>query len=286
MHVGVMVVACLPMRGVGATIGNAIGLMAVSLVVPMVVVHPTLTTALALRGRCQGALFSKEREVVCPQVQEFCEVHLPLCGRQDWNKLVQFPDLCLHLGRLTEADQVHLIQNHLVCESNLPLGLIHSPVLNWQCQPGQAVLGVHHSDAAVATHALGDPRVLLEGLDDRHGVCHAAGLHQNKIDWVALRDLPLDGAKCLHQIGAHRATHAAAVEDHDLLRKLKLLTDQLLVDGDLAKLILKYRHPLLPLAGEDVIEQGGLPCTEEPREDDNRELGVLAEHSLPRILGH
>ena len=99
-----------------------------------------------------------------------------------------------------------------------------------------------------------------EGLCDRTGVGHARGLDDDVVEAVAaLQQLAQDA----QQVAAHRAADAAVVGLEDLLLGAD---DELVVDPDLAELVLDDGDALAVLLGEDAVEQGRLARPEEARE--------------------
>ena len=88
---------------------------------------------------------------------------------------------------------------------------------------------------------------------------------------------PLDeAAERLDEVTAHRAARAAVVHRDEVLLRLQLVGDELLVDVDLAELVLDDADALLALLHEDVVDQRRLAGAEEARDDRERRLVRLA----------
>ncbi len=80
------------------------------------------------------------------------------------------------------------------------------------------------------------------------------------------------------EVAAHGAADAAVVHLEDFFLGAD---DQLLIDADLAELVLDDGDALAVLLGEDVVEQRGLAGAEEAGEDGDGNTLILASHSSP-----
>ena len=99
-----------------------------------------------------------------------------------------------------------------------------------------------------------------EGLRDRTGVGHARGLDDDVVEAVAALEQLAEDAQ---QVAAHRAADAAVVGLEDLLLGAD---DELVVDADLAELVLDDGDALAVLLREDAVEEGRLARPEEARQ--------------------
>ncbi len=100
-----------------------------------------------------------------------------------------------------------------------------------------------------------------EGLRDRAGVGQAGRLDEDVVELVA----PLHQvAEDADEVAADGAADAAVVHLEDLFLGAD---DELLIDADLAELVLDDGDALAVLLGEDVVEQRGLAGAEEAGED-------------------
>ena len=84
---------------------------------------------------------------------------------------------------------------------------------------------------------------------------------------VALVALLLERAEDADQVAAHGAADAAVVHLDDLL---VARLDDVVVDADLAELVLDHRDALAVVLLEDAVEQRGLAAAEEAGEDRHR----------------
>ena len=100
-----------------------------------------------------------------------------------------------------------------------------------------------------------------ERLGDRAGVGQAGRLDQDVVELVP----PLHQvAEDADQVAADGAADAAVVHLEDLFLGAD---DEVLIDADLAELVLDDGDPLAVLGGQDVVEQRGLAGAEEAGED-------------------
>jgi hypothetical protein len=143
------------------------------------------------------------------------------------------------------------------------------------------VLGVHHGDDAVqpelALHLVVDE----EGLGHRAGVGHARGFDEDVVELVPAFHQVAEDAD---QVAAPGAADATVVHLEDLFLGAD---DQLLVDADLAELVLDDGDALAVLGGEDVVEQGRLARPEEAGQDGDGDTGVVggSRHGCSWCLG-
>ena len=139
---------------------------------------------------------------------------------------------------------------------------------------------VHHRDDAVEEKAFLHFLVGEEGLRDRAGIGEARRLNQHLIELLAaLAKLRQDA----DEIAPHAATNAAVVQLEDFLVRAD---DQLVVDADLAELVLDYGEAPSVIFGQDAVEQGGLARTEEAGDDgdgDKRGVHVGAKSAEEKI---
>ena len=124
------------------------------------------------------------------------------------------------------------------------------------------------SSASLRLHLVIDE----ERLRDRAGIGQPGRLDQDVVELV----LPLHQvAEDADQVAAHGAADAAVVHLEDLFLGVD---DELLIDADLAELVLDDGDPLAVLGGQDAVEQGRLARAEEAGQhrDRNTVLGGLA----------
>ena len=135
------------------------------------------------------------------------------------------------------------------------------------------VLGVHERDDAVERGLRLHLVVHEEGLRDRAGVGHAGRLDQDVVELVA----PLHQvAEDADQVAAHGAADAAVVHLEDFFLGVD---DQVLIDADLAELVLDDGDALAVIRGEDVVEKR---CLARPEEAGQHGDG----HTRSRGRGH
>ena len=142
------------------------------------------------------------------------------------------------------------------------------------------VLGVDDGDDAVEPVGVADLGVAEERL--RHGprVGEAGGLDEHAVEPVLALEQPAEDAE---QIAAHGAAEAAVVHGEDLLVGLD---DELVVDADLAELVLDDGDLAAVLLGEDAVQQRRLAGAEEAGEhgDGNAVVdGHMMEAGVGRI---
>ena len=89
--------------------------------------------------------------------------------------------------------------------------------------------GIHYSDVVV------DPLVAFQGGDDRRGVREARRLEHDGVELRALLDQTAERA---HEVAADGAARAAVVHLDEVLLRRHVLAHELLVDVDLAELVL------------------------------------------------
>mmetsp|Transcript_49673 Transcript_49673/g.133429 ORF Transcript_49673/g.133429 Transcript_49673/m.133429 type:complete len:383 (+) Transcript_49673:581-1729(+) len=214
--------------------------------------------------------------VVRADVENLRHAHAALDGRNDLGEGVDLPNPVLHRDGLLRGDQVQLVQDDLVGESNLLVGLVHLALLDLVVQAAGQVLGVRHSDDGVQPKVGGDFGRRHEGPDDGHGVRHARRLDQDGIDGASLLNVRDDLLKAFREVASDGAAHAAVVHDHDLLSHVHfLLLQERVIDGDLTELVLDDGDLLLLLLLQDVVEKGGLPRAEEACQDGDGDLVLL-----------
>ena len=201
------------------------------------------------------------------QVDHLIDRQIGLLGMQHLGDRVDGSDLALEVGQFVHCDEVGLVEDDAVGESDLRLGL------GGIVQMEGNVLGVDQSDDAVEAEALFDLFVAEEGLGDGAGIGQAGGFDQHVVELVpALHEL----AKNADEVAANGAAKAPVVHFKDLFVGLD---DQFVVDADLAEFVLDDGDALAVVGGQDAIEQGGLAGAEKAREDGHRDARVV-------VFGH
>ncbi len=123
---------------------------------------------------------------------------------------------------------------------------------------------VHQCHDAVERKRGADRRVDEEGLGNRPRIGEAGRFQHDPVEALAAcREV----AQNADQIAADRAADAAVVELEDLLLGVD---HQLLVDADLAELILDHRDALTVAAGENPVQQRRLARTQKARQYSDR----------------
>mmetsp|Transcript_79099 Transcript_79099/g.246308 ORF Transcript_79099/g.246308 Transcript_79099/m.246308 type:complete len:403 (-) Transcript_79099:17-1225(-) len=214
--------------------------------------------------------------VVRTDVRELADLDATANGWDDLGVLVDVPDSVLDSDRLLRCDKVQLVQDDLVREGNLLVGLVDLALLHLVIEAASDVLGVRHCDDRVQAELRRQLGVGHEGPHDGHGVGHTRGLDDDRVDLGSFVDLVEDILEARNQVPPHGAAHAPVVHDNHLLCERKLvLLEQGIVDGDLAKLVLDDGDLLLLLLLQDVVQQGGLARSEEAGEDRHWHLLLL-----------
>ena len=170
--------------------------------------------------------------------------------------------------------EVGLVQEDHVREGDLFLHLVRIPVQ-------EDVLGVHERHDAVDLRLRLHFVVHEERLRDRAGVGHAGRLDQDVVELVAPLHQVADDAD---EVAANGAADAPVVHLEDLFLGVD---DQLLIDADLAELVLDDRDALAVIGGEDVVQKRRLPGSEKASQDgDGNARGRAYSHrSLPPWRG-
>jgi len=166
------------------------------------------------------------------------------------------------LLRLVFRRQVGLGKQDPIGKADLLLGLVELVELL------RRVLGVDQGDDRIKEVVVADLLVGEERLRHRAGVGHARGLDHHAVELeLAPVALFLERAEDADEIAAHRAADAAVVHlDNLLVAGL----DDLVVDADLAELVLDHRDAVAVVLLQDPVEQRGLAAAEEPGEDRHR----------------
>src|SRR5687768_7302269 len=130
------------------------------------------------------------------------------------------------------------------------------------------MLRIDERDDGVEEVVVADLLVGEERLRHRPGVGHAGGLDHHAVELeITLVALLLQRAEDADEIAAHRAADAAVVHLDDLL--VARLED-VVVDPDLAELVLDHRDAVAVVFLEYPVKQRGLAAAEEAGEDRHR----------------
>ena len=161
---------------------------------------------------------------------------------------------------LCRAYQIRLVEHDAVGECDLcqGLGIFAQMLLD--------MAGIHQGDDAIQMEFLLDVIVNEEGLRHRSGICESGGLQHDAVEAVTP---PRQVAQYADQVAAHRAADAAVVH----LENFFVGVDhQILVDADLAELILDDCNAQAMTLAEDAVEQGGLAAAKEAGQHGYRTL--------------
>mmetsp|Transcript_80882 Transcript_80882/g.255222 ORF Transcript_80882/g.255222 Transcript_80882/m.255222 type:complete len:398 (+) Transcript_80882:52-1245(+) len=214
--------------------------------------------------------------VVCPEIGELRHLHATTHGRQDLGEGVDRSQAVLDGDGLVRGHQVQLVEQELVAEGHLLVGLVHLALLDIVVQAGDDVLSIGDRHDTVQPELRGDLRARHEGPHDGHGVGHTRGLDDDRVDLGSFVDLVEDILEARNQVPPHGAAHAPVVHDNNLLCERKLvLLEQRVINGNLAKLVLDDGDLLLLLLLEDVVQQSGLARPQEAGEDRHWHLPLL-----------
>ena len=161
------------------------------------------------------------------------------------------------------VNQINLVDDDDVREGDLRCGFL--AVVELQ-------LGMFRIDQgydAVQVERLAGLVVDEERLRHRARVCQSGGLDQDPVELVA----PLDQvSQDADQVASHGAADAAVVHLEDFFVGID---HQLLIDADLAKLVLDHGDALTVVLRENSVEQGGLAAAQKS-----------GQHGYGNTLGH
>ena len=139
--------------------------------------------------------------------------------------------------------------------------------------------GVDGGHDAVHPIALGDYRIVHQGVDDGRRIGEARGFYQNapKLGHLAAQTLDKKLAQGIDQVAAHRAADAARIENDDVLADR---FDQQVVEADVAEFVDQDRCFLHVRMAEEVVEQCRFAAAQKPGDDGDRDRGVFGHGGL------
>mmetsp|Transcript_150097 Transcript_150097/g.418195 ORF Transcript_150097/g.418195 Transcript_150097/m.418195 type:complete len:227 (-) Transcript_150097:319-999(-) len=196
-------------------------------------------------------------------------------------------DPLLDLHQRCLIHQVALVQKDSVSKCDLLNGLVLHSIGLFLVKVRNDVLGVHHGEDAVQGHVFLHKVVREEGLGHRRRVRQASCLDQHSVQELAgLRHVLDHLLEAGDQVAAHGAADAAVVHLHDvLLGRQGAGFEELVVDADLAKLVLDDSYALPMVLLQDPVQQGCLAAPEEPRNDRDRHLVGLHPRIYRGLFG-
>ena len=153
------------------------------------------------------------------------------------------------------VDQVHLVDEDHVGKGDLRGGFL--AVI--QVQPG--MFRIDQRDHPVQTERVARVIVDEEGLGDRAGIGQTRRFQQDSVELVAALDQIAQDAD---EITANGAADAAVVHLEDLFVGVD---HQVLIDADLAELVLDDGDALTVVFGQDSVQQRRLAAAEKPGQD-------------------
>mmetsp|Transcript_3127 Transcript_3127/g.8040 ORF Transcript_3127/g.8040 Transcript_3127/m.8040 type:complete len:298 (-) Transcript_3127:21-914(-) len=138
------------------------------------------------------------------------------------------------------------------------------------------MLGIHQGKDPVKTEMLLHVVIREESLRNWRWICQASRLDDDAVEWLALaRRLLVQLLEARDEVASHGTADATVVHlDHVLLRHAALRVQELVVDADLAELVLDHSNLFTVVLLEDVVEQRRLSGAEEARDDRRRGLGL------------
>ena len=171
-------------------------------------------------------------------------------------------DLALDLLELVLAHQIGLVEQDHVGEGDLLLRLVALLEL------AEEVLGVDHGDDGVEPGTGLDLVVGEEGLRHRARVGQAGGLDQDAVELVLALHQAFEDAD---EVAAHGAADAAVVHlEHFLVG----VHHEVVVDAELAELVLDDGDVLAVLLAQDAVQQRGLAGAEKAGQHGHGHLGL------------
>mmetsp|Transcript_7581 Transcript_7581/g.12003 ORF Transcript_7581/g.12003 Transcript_7581/m.12003 type:complete len:233 (-) Transcript_7581:586-1284(-) len=208
--------------GIGTIISMSMSLMA--LLVPITVSIPVTTAVAMLLDIGISSLlyhvhpsFCESLPIVRIHVCELIQVDPALDCWEDLRECVDTTDALLDLNRSVLGNQIDFVQEDLVAERNLLVGLVDFPFFDiFVVQVKQQVLGVCHCDHAIEPKLVGEVSG-HERPDDRHRVCHTCCLNDNRVNAGTLTVLGKNLAQSFLEISSDCAAHAAIVHHDHLL---------------------------------------------------------------------
>ena len=177
--------------------------------------------------------------------------HIGIAGPVQARRAVHAPHAPLDALERGFTDEIGLVEQHHVGERELLGRFVHllEMLLDVAC--------IDHRDDGVEHELTLEIVIEEEGLRDRPGIGHAGGFDDDVVETVAALEQLTEDAQ---QIAAHRAADAAVVGLEDLLFGAD---HELVIDTDLAELVLDDGDTLAVLLREDAVEEGRLSGPEE-----------------------
>ena len=174
-------------------------------------------------------------------------------------------------AQLIFGDEVHLVQENSVGKGNLLEALVGDAFRLLLVEVQHHMLGIHHRQDAVKSKLQLQVLVREECLRHRTRVREPRRLYEHGVEaLLALCELREDA----HEVSTHGAAHAPVVHLEELLLRLDAGADELVVDAHLAEFVLNHRDFESVVFLQYVVDERGLPASEEPRDDRHRYLSV------------
>ena len=185
-------------------------------------------------------------EVEGADAEHLVDRHIGIAGSEHLGGGIDGAHPTLDALEFGGCHQVGLVEQDHVGEGDLFAGFIHLvEVLLDVARIDDGHDGVEHE-------LLLEVVVQEEGLRDRAGIGHPGGLDDDVVELVA----PLEQlAQDAQQVAAHGAADAAVVGLEDLFFGAD---DELVVDADLAELVLDHGDALAVVLGKNAVEESGL----------------------------
>ena len=177
--------------------------------------------------------------------------YIGIAGPVQARRAVHAPHAPLDALERRFTDEIGLVEQHHIGERELLGRFVHllEMLLDVAC--------IDHRDDGVEHELALEIVIEEEGLRDRPGIGHTGGLDDDVVETVAALEQLTEDAQ---QVAAHRAADATVVGLEDLLFGAD---HELVIDTDLAELVLDDGDAFAVLLREDAVEEGRLSGPEE-----------------------
>mmetsp|Transcript_103984 Transcript_103984/g.293270 ORF Transcript_103984/g.293270 Transcript_103984/m.293270 type:complete len:307 (+) Transcript_103984:287-1207(+) len=186
---------------------------------------PMLAVAVLVLGHCLLLYVGvrEARHVVGPHVCQLAHFDAAFHGGQNLREGVDGAQAILDDDGLIGRHKVQLVQQDLVAERHLLIGLVNLALLDLIVEASDDVLRVRDGDDAVQSQVGRDRLAGHEGPDDGHWVGHARSFDHDLVDFSTFVDLVDNLLEPGQEVAPHGATHAAVVHDDNLLGQCELV---------------------------------------------------------------